>query len=177
MEIECPVGGTRVAVSAGSGSGSGSGAGTICVRGIVTGAEWQKGVVVRVRVLAGHVGSGSLPGPVPKLPGDVDAVPVSEEWCARDVPVPASSPAGTPLTAVAWLLEPGGSGSGSASEVDSEHFFGVVGGAGTTDCCAGCGSGSGSGASGLKIASAGGQTPAVPKSPPLPPPPLPPGLA
>ncbi|HEY1187495.1 MAG TPA: hypothetical protein VGE74_07540 [Gemmata sp.] len=137
MEIQCPTSTINVLVAgSGSGSGSGAGAGTICVRGTVGDGDLRDNdstfpTIVRVRILAGHVPPPPLPDPDPKQPGDVDVPPVGQDWCAHDVPVPASSPTGVPLTAVAWLRS-----SGKWGGAQSETFY--AGGTDPVDCCAAC---------------------------------------
>jgi hypothetical protein len=117
------------------------GAGTICVCGTLNEGERKMagvaGVVVRVRVLNGNVGIAMLPPAVPKLPGDTDVPPAGASFFAMNVAVPKSSPAGSPLTVVAWIVD----ALGGASAPTSAWFQG--GGPAPTDCCAVCGSGAG----------------------------------
>ncbi|MBN9122847.1 MAG: hypothetical protein J0I06_27535 [Planctomycetes bacterium] len=143
----------------GQGSGSGSG-GTICVRGTVTDEDGKVGVgvatVVRVTVVPDHV---NPPPPFPDA-GGIDVVPVGTQWCARDVPVPWWSPAGSPCTAVAWVK------TGSSGWSDPYSVWFNAGGPDPIDCCVGCVSGG--------VVSAA--DPASFSSWPPPPPPLPSNL-
>ncbi|MBP3954181.1 hypothetical protein J8F10_02575 [Gemmata sp. G18] len=126
MEIQCPTNNMYVRV-AGSGSGSSS-SGTICVRGDTGDGDDGVGLplLVRVRVLSGHV---PPTGPAePKLPYDVDVVPVGTQWCATNVPVSASSYAGVPFTVLAWLR------TGTTWSAPASAWF-YAGGQNPTSCC------------------------------------------
>ncbi len=150
LVIDCPQVNDHIVVT---GPGSGSGwVGTICVRGHVTDFfDGFGGEFVRVRVLNGDVSQQSLPPPWP-TPGDghIDAQINGTYWCAKGVPTPASSPAGAPLTVVAWLLFGSGSGSGPGPLPQSAWFVG--GGTSPRDCCSGYPCGSGSGGSDILLA-------------------------
>src|SRR5262245_56860162 len=119
------------------------GAGTICVCGTFTAADRKMVpaavVNIRVRVLDGHVGIAMLPPAFPKLLGDTDVPPAGTSFFAMNVAAPKSTPAGAPLTVVAWIVDL----AGTASPPTSAWFQG--GGPGPTDCCAVCGSGAGPG--------------------------------
>lgn len=123
MTIVCPLSGTNVLVTGG----------TICVRGTVSGAQQEpEGLptVIRVRVVAGHV-TPPPPEAEPFESGDVDVRPTGTDWCATNVPVPGSSTAGEPLTAIAWEKL----GRGAWGQPQSAQFYG--GGENPTDCCTG----------------------------------------
>jgi hypothetical protein len=147
MQIDCPGGNMNVLV-AGLGSG---GSGTICVRGSFISRKDASGAQILVRILNGSVSMMNLPPAFPQQPGDVVVSPVGQQWCARDVPVPGSSLTGVPLTAVAWVLTPSGSGV-VASAPQSVWFNG--GGSNPTDCCSGCVTGAAAGRVASELANA-----------------------
>jgi hypothetical protein len=159
VEIHCPPAkGYVLVATSGSGSGSGSGPGTICVRG--SASDQEPGapglpLVVRVTVVEGWI----VPPPPRPEDGGTDTTPVGQDWCAHDVPVPNSSSAGVPCTAVAWCSA--GTGWTQPTWV---HFY--AGGPDPVDCCDGC----------PPAAAAVTANSSAFRSWPPPPPPLPPDL-
>jgi hypothetical protein len=153
--VDCPQALTNVKVVA---TGAGSGApGTICVCGSYFSTfdlpffqmvaalfkallRWLKSIFWpltgsnKIRV---HVVNRGAPAPSEKAPG-TDVSPPTSPWCARNVPVPAWSAAGSPLTVYAWLLD------SNDSILDGPHTVDFNGGgANPVDCCANCPPGSG----------------------------------
>jgi hypothetical protein len=117
-----------------TGPGSGSGYGTICVRGSVTdGNEEVLPSLVRVRVVLGNI-TPPPPSADPPTSYDVDVVPVGQQWCAQNVPIPGF---GVQLTAIAW----GWTGTSGWSLPQYKWF--TTGGPDPIDCCAGSGCTSG----------------------------------